>query len=358
MRNQAWGHVRGAHSFVAAAVAATMVCAACGSSGTSGNSISAAEARVTSAQKAVTDAQAGYDKAKTTFCSDAKGYITALDRYGKVFSDSKATVGDVKTNGADLEKPQSTVTSSAAAVSAAGDALAKANTDLANAQAELAAAKAAASSVTTAPTTTTSTTAPPVTPATVDRVNKAQADLTAAFKGVTDQTPLAQATVQVNSAAVALEMAWLRLFDEAGCLTAPQQEQAATAVHDYTAALQTDLKTAGYYTGEVDGVYGPSTADAVKAVQKANGLPTTGWVDQATAAALDAAVDEWLGKLLSSAPRAVRLQKRLMRQWEDLPLAAAVEAGINAFAAAYATDEPALTMRAFLAARKARIKRD
>jgi peptidoglycan hydrolase-like protein with peptidoglycan-binding domain len=85
-------------------------------------------------------------------------------------------------------------------------------------------------------------------------------------------------------------MAWLQLFNQAGCVTTEQQQKAATAIHDYTVALQTDLKTAGYYTGEVDGVYSPQTADAVKKLQSANKLPTTGWVDQATAAALDEAV--------------------------------------------------------------------
>jgi enoyl-CoA hydratase len=64
--------------------------------------------------------------------------------------------------------------------------------------------------------------------------------------------------------------------------------------------------------------------------------------------ALDEAVEAWIGKLLTSAPRAVRLQKRLIRRWEDLPLAAAVQAGIDAFAEAYATDEPASAMREFL----------
>ena len=70
------------------------------------------------------------------------------------------------------------------------------------------------------------------------------------------------------------------------------------------------------------------------------------------AAALDDAVETWIGKLLTSAPRAVRLQKRLIRRWEDLPLADAVRAGIDAFAEAYATDEPAAAMREFLAAQK------
>ena len=73
-------------------------------------------------------------------------------------------------------------------------------------------------------------------------------------------------------------------------------------------------------------------------------------------ATLDAAVEAWIAKLLTSAPRAVRLQKQLIRRWEDLPLAAAVAAGIEAFAAAYASDEPRTAMREFLAARRARNK--
>jgi len=74
------------------------------------------------------------------------------------------------------------------------------------------------------------------------------------------------------------------------------------------------------------------------------------------AASLDGAIEAWIGRLLTSKPRAVRLQKRLIRQWEGLPLAAAVEAGIEAFARAYETDEPAVAMREFLAAQKARNK--
>jgi enoyl-CoA hydratase/carnithine racemase len=73
-------------------------------------------------------------------------------------------------------------------------------------------------------------------------------------------------------------------------------------------------------------------------------------------ASLDAAVEAWIGKLLTSMPGAVRQQKRLMRQWEDLPLSAAIAAGIEAFAAAYGSDAPADAMRKFLAAQKARKK--
>jgi enoyl-CoA hydratase len=74
------------------------------------------------------------------------------------------------------------------------------------------------------------------------------------------------------------------------------------------------------------------------------------------ASSLDQAIEAWIGKLLTSAPRAVRLQKRLIREWEDRPLSAAIAAGIDTFAAAYATDEPRTAMRKFLAARKTRKK--
>ena len=69
---------------------------------------------------------------------------------------------------------------------------------------------------------------------------------------------------------------------------------------------------------------------------------------------LDAAVDEWAGHILASPPGAIALQKALIRKWEDLPLSASIEAGIDSFAAAYETDEPATAMAAFLAAQKAR----
>jgi enoyl-CoA hydratase len=74
------------------------------------------------------------------------------------------------------------------------------------------------------------------------------------------------------------------------------------------------------------------------------------------AASLDEAIEAWIARLLTSKPYAVRLQKRLIRQWEGLPLAAAVEAGIEVFARAYETDEPAVAMHEFLATQKARNK--
>ena len=50
--------------------------------------------------------------------------------------------------------------------------------------------------------------------------------------------------------------------------------------------VQTKLKRWGYYTGSVDGIYGPKTTSAVKSFQKKNGLTVDGIVGSKTAAAL------------------------------------------------------------------------
>jgi enoyl-CoA hydratase/carnithine racemase len=71
------------------------------------------------------------------------------------------------------------------------------------------------------------------------------------------------------------------------------------------------------------------------------------------AAALDTAVDEWLDAILANGPQAIRLQKKLIAAWEELPPREAIEAGIESFVASWQTDEPRRAMRAFLAARAA-----
>ncbi len=71
-------------------------------------------------------------------------------------------------------------------------------------------------------------------------------------------------------------------------------------------------------------------------------------------AELDEAVGDWTRSILAAQPAAVRAQKQLIRAWEDLPLRAAIATGIDAFAAAYATDEPVTAMRDFLSARAGR----
>ena len=69
---------------------------------------------------------------------------------------------------------------------------------------------------------------------------------------------------------------------------------------------------------------------------------------------LDAAVAALIDKVLACGPVAIRLQKELMLRWRHTDLATAIEYGINAFATAYATDEPREGARAFLGKRPPR----
>jgi enoyl-CoA hydratase/carnithine racemase len=70
--------------------------------------------------------------------------------------------------------------------------------------------------------------------------------------------------------------------------------------------------------------------------------------------ALDAAVERVLANILACGPNTVRLQKRLIREWEELPLHAAIERGIDCFAEAWRSEEPAERMRAFLGRKQPR----
>ena len=67
---------------------------------------------------------------------------------------------------------------------------------------------------------------------------------------------------------------------------------------------------------------------------------------------LDDAVEGYIQSILRAGARAVRLQKKLIRSWEDLPLHAAIVAGIDAFVAAWETDEPCRAMSEFQVQRK------
>ena len=263
--------------------------------------VDAAQARVDAAQSGVDAAQDGLSTATEQFCSDAESYVEVLDRYGKLFTDDAATVGDVQTLGADLVEPRETVSTAADEVGAAKAALAAAEQELIDAQAALVAAVATASSVPTSsiePATTTSTTIVP--PATIERVQQAEDDLAQAAEGITAATPLTEASAEYNSAALALQIAWLTVLDDAGCLTDEQQADAVEWVRAYTTNIQTQLQQAGYYEGEIDGLYGPLTVAAVEQLQAENGLRETGYVDQATARALDAKLAD-LGQQAASA---------------------------------------------------------
>jgi enoyl-CoA hydratase len=69
---------------------------------------------------------------------------------------------------------------------------------------------------------------------------------------------------------------------------------------------------------------------------------------------LDAAVGACLSAILAAEPRAIRLQKTLVRDWETLSLSEAINRGIDAFAQAYTTPEPGKRMAKFLGKRNTR----
>jgi enoyl-CoA hydratase len=84
-------------------------------------------------------------------------------------------------------------------------------------------------------------------------------------------------------------------------------------------------------------------------IHTAKQVESWGLVDQLVSPQqLDKAVERTVSSILNAGPNAVRLQKNLIRQWEDLPLTAAIEAGIAVFAEAYSTDEPRRMMQAFV----------
>ena len=72
---------------------------------------------------------------------------------------------------------------------------------------------------------------------------------------------------------------------------------------------------------------------------------------------LDAVVERFAAAILAGGPQAIRLQKRLILEWEELPTGAAVARGIEIFAEAYETDEPRRMAEAQLAAMRARRSR-
>jgi len=69
---------------------------------------------------------------------------------------------------------------------------------------------------------------------------------------------------------------------------------------------------------------------------------------------LDAAVERFAAAILAGGRHAIRLQKALILEWEELSTGAAVARGIDAFAEAYATDEPRRMAEARLVEMRAR----
>jgi enoyl-CoA hydratase/carnithine racemase len=62
---------------------------------------------------------------------------------------------------------------------------------------------------------------------------------------------------------------------------------------------------------------------------------------------LDRTVEKYLTALLAAGPHAIRIQKKLIRNWEDLTVSDAIQAGIDAFASSFESDEPRRLMQGF-----------
>jgi len=67
---------------------------------------------------------------------------------------------------------------------------------------------------------------------------------------------------------------------------------------------------------------------------------------------LDRVVEDWVDDILACGANALRLQKALIRRWENLPIEEAIAAGVDAFEAAFETDEPRRMIADFLSARR------
>jgi murein L,D-transpeptidase YcbB/YkuD len=294
-------------------------------------------------EKALTDAQSEATATTEAFCTSAAGYVTALDRYGDVLTAEGPTVGDVATAGADLREPREEVLADGQAAQEARQSVADAENALAEANAALASLQASpnGSKEPSATPSRSVATPVPVAPAeSVARVKQADTDFTATQQEITDDTPLEEASEQFNAAAVALEVAWLRLVADAGCVSDMKLVQGQEAVLAYTTALQQSLADTGYYSGEealdadltakgaaesqsvvattaalqqtlhllgywdgpVDGEVSEELTQALKRFQVDLGVKPTGVVDAATVAAFETAIAE--AKRPESAPSA------------------------------------------------------
>jgi peptidoglycan hydrolase-like protein with peptidoglycan-binding domain len=215
-----------------------------------------------------TGTAAPVDAAKSTFCSDLGHVVQLIDQYAHVFQDSQTTVGQLQTAATSLTASRQQVTSSAKDLADSIDAANRAAT--------------AASS------TTTSLLQAQTADEHIAAITSAEKDLQRAVQGIAPSESLRGAGVALQAAAFEVEQAYVTLFVDAGCLA--DDAAAARTATEYVKTLQQDLTTAGFYTGAVDGLYGPQTVAAVQALQASAGLPQTGVVDPTTEAALSKAV--------------------------------------------------------------------
>jgi uncharacterized surface protein with fasciclin (FAS1) repeats len=191
------------------------------------------------------------EEAQAQFCTDVEEYVGVLDTYGGLFEDVELTVGDVRSAADDLEPAREAVQESAATFQEAVEADPNSPVDIELLDSE-----------------------------SIVNVQEAEENFNDAVAGVNDRTRVVDAGVEVTSAAYALQVAWVQLFSDAGCIE--DEAEATEWVSSYVSALQTDLATIGLYNGKIDGIYGPRTIEAVERLQEEAGLEVTGLPDPAT----------------------------------------------------------------------------
>lgn len=67
---------------------------------------------------------------------------------------------------------------------------------------------------------------------------------------------------------------------------------------------------------------------------------------------MDSVVDQWIASLMAGGPNAIRIQKRLIMDWDRMSVTDGARAGIQAYVQSYKSDEPNRLMTAFLNRKK------
>ncbi len=90
----------------------------------------------------------------------------------------------------------------------------------------------------------------------------------------------------------------------------------------------------------------------------ANEAHRCGFVDRLVdATQLDEALEKWVTSICAAGPRAIRLQKALVQDWERMSIKDAVQRGLAAMGESRLTDEPLRMMQAFVDRKKVSEKR-
>jgi peptidoglycan hydrolase-like protein with peptidoglycan-binding domain len=213
--------------------------------------------------------------ARAGFCRDAEDTIASLATFANLLVAPSTTVDELRDAAAEVTDDRAATETAAKELRAAIDRAARPTTT-------------AAGATTVEPTTTVPVIE--VSDESIARLEDADSAFEEAVADVDGSTPIGEASVTLTSSAFRLQVAWLAVFAEVGCLEESELGAAYEQVAAYTTALQNDLTALGVYDGPVDGIYGPETVAAVQAFQKSADLPETGLADPATQMAITAAM--------------------------------------------------------------------